>query len=112
MLGGLLLKFLAGVAIGAAAAAVVYTVTKITVSFLKEYRKKVTSELLVANAEALMKNSKHISMDTLDQLSANSSYVAEIDENMEVSHDDIGEETSQKVLDIVKENGGAVIFYS
>lgn len=92
-----------------ACGAVVYLAVKLTIQFLKKYKKKKTSKVMAAQVKDLIKNAPTMSLDDLDE---DDVVLAEYDEDedelvqdISVSHD-----TDEKVSSIIRNNGGIVVF--
>ena len=97
--------------IGAALAvgAVVYLAVKLTISFLKNYRKKKNSKIMAAQVKDLIKNAPSMSLDDLDD---DDIVLAEYDEEEDELVQDISfsKDNDAKVSNILKNNGGIVVF--
>ena len=101
--------------IGAAilAGAIVYIAVRLTMSFIKGYRKRKTSKVLGATVKDLINNGNfpHHALDDLDD---DDIVLAEYDPEKDELVQDIGiskeDNNDKKVEDFFKANGGIVIF--
>lgn len=103
---GLIATAIVGVlAIGA----VVYLEYKLTVSFLKKYRKKKTSKVFAANVKDLIKNAPKMKFDDLED---DDVILAEYDEEEDELVQDISvaKDTDESVKKILNNNEGIVVF--
>lgn len=89
--------------------AVVFLAEKLTISFLKKYKKKKNSKIMVAQVKDLIKNASVVSLDDLDD---DDVVLAEYDEDEDelVQDISISRDNDEKVLSILKNNGGIVVF--
>lgn len=89
--------------------AVVYLTVKLTISFLKKYKKKKTSKVMAAQVKDLIKNAPTMSLDDLDD---DNIVLAEYDEDEDELVQDISvsKDNDEKVSSILKNNGGIVVF--
>lgn len=90
--------------------AVVYLAYKLTVSFLKKYRKKKNSKVLAANVKDLIKNAPKMKFDDLED---DDVILAEYDdeEDDELVQDiSIAKDTDESVKKILNNNEGIVVF--
>lgn len=92
-----------------AVGAVVYLTVKLTVSFLKEYKKRKTSRVMAAQVKDLVKNAPTMSLDELED---DDVIIAEYDEDEDelVQDISISKDTDDRVTNILKNNGGIVVF--
>ena len=92
-----------------AAGAVVYLATKLTISFLKKYKQKKRSKVMAANVKDIIKNAPTMSIDDLDD---DDIILAEYDEDEDelVQEISVSKDNDDKVSDILKNNGGIVVF--
>lgn len=93
----------------AAVGAIVYLSVKLTVSFLKKYKKKKTSKIMAAYVGDLVKNAPTMSLADLDD---DDVVLAEYDEEKDelVQDISISKDNDEKVENILKNNGGIVVF--
>ena len=63
MLLGIIAAAVGAIALGA----FVYLMVKLTISFLKKYKKKKTSKIMAAQVKDLVKNAPTVSLDDLDE---------------------------------------------
>lgn len=91
------------------AGAIVYLAVKLTVSFLKKYKRKKTSKMMAAQVKDLIRNAPSMSLDDLDD---DDIILAEYDEdNDELVQDiTISQDNDEKVTNILERNGGIVVF--
>lgn len=89
--------------------AVVYLAYKLTVSFLKKYRKKKNSKVLAANVKDLIKNAPKMKFDDLED---DDVILAEYDEEDDelVQDISIAKDTDESVKKILNNNEGIVVF--
>ena len=89
--------------------AVAILAVKLTVSFLKTFRKKKTSKVMAAQVKELVKNAPTMSLDDLDE---DDVIIAEydLDEDELVQDIKISRDTDARVNNILKNNGGIVVF--
>lgn len=89
--------------------AVVYLAYKLTVSFLKKYRKKKNSKVLAANVKDLIKNAPKMKFDDLED---DDVILAEYDEEDDELVQDISvaKDTDESVKKILNNNEGIVVF--
>lgn len=108
MLSGILT--LIGVAL--AAGTIIYLATKLTISFLKTYKKRKQTKLLAANVRDLVRKTPSVSLDDLDDLDDDDVILAEYDmEDDELVQDiSIAQDVDRKVDNILRSNGGIVVF--
>lgn len=89
--------------------AVVYLSVKLTISFLKKYKKKKNSKVMAAVVRDLVKNAPTKSLDDLDDedvvLAEYDEYEDELVQDISISRD-----YDEKVSSILKNNGGIVVF--
>ncbi len=89
--------------------AVVYLSVKLTISFLKKYKKKKNSKVMAAVVKDLVKNAPTKSLDDLDDedvvLAEYDEYEDELVQDISISRD-----YDEKVSSILKNNGGIVVF--
>ena len=92
-----------------AVGAVVYLTVKLTVSFLKKYKKRKTSRVMAAQMKDLVKNAPTMSLDELED---DDVIIAEYDEDEDelVQDISISKDTDDRVTNILKNNGGIVVF--
>ena len=92
-----------------AVGAVVYLTVKLTVSFLKKYKKRKTSRVMAAQVKDLVKNAPTMSLDELED---DDVIIAEYDEDEDelVQDISISKDTDDIVTNILKNNGGIVVF--
>ncbi len=92
-----------------AVGAVVYLTVKLTVSFLKKYKKRKTSRVMAAQVKDLVKNAPTMSLDELED---DDVIIAEYDEDEDelVQDISISKDTDDRVTNILKNNGGIVVF--
>lgn len=105
MLFGIIAAAVGAIAVGA----IVYLMVKLTISFLKKYRKKKTSKIMAAQVKDLIKNAPTMSLDDLDE---DDVILAEYDEDADELVQDISvsQDTDERVTDILEDNGGIVVF--
>jgi len=91
------------------AGAIVYLAVKLTVSFLKKYKRKKTSKMMAAQVKDLIRNAPSMSLDDLDD---DDVILAEYDEyNDELVQDiTISQDNDERVTNILERNGGIVVF--
>lgn len=91
------------------AGTVVYLAVKVTVSFLKKYKRKKNTKLLAANVKDLIKNAPTMSLDDFED---DDVILAEYDEEKDelVQDISISKDTDEKVSNILNKNGGVVVF--
>lgn len=89
--------------------AVVYLAYKLTVSFLKKYRKKKNSKVLAANVKDLIKNAPKMKFGDLED---DDVILAEYDEEDDELVQDISvaKDTDESVKKILNNNEGIVVF--
>lgn len=89
--------------------AVVYLAVKLTISFLKKYRQRKNSKVMAAQVKDLIKNAPTMSLDDLDD---DDVVLAEYDEDEDELVQDItiSQDNDEKVTNILKNNGGIVVF--
>lgn len=89
--------------------AVVYLACKLTVSFLKKYRKKKNSKVLAAKVKDLIKNAPTMKFDDLEDEDV---ILAEYDEEDDelVQGISVAKETDDSVKNILNRNEGIVVF--
>ncbi len=92
----------------ALAAGAVAFIAKLTGSFLKSYRKKKTSKLLVAKIKEVMKTAPEMKLDDLDEEDV---IVAEYDEDEDelVQDVSIAHDVDNRVRDVIERNSGIVV---
>lgn len=92
-----------------AVGAVVYLTVKLTVSFLNKYKKRKTSRVMAAQVKDLVKNAPTMSLDELED---DDVIIAEYDEDEDelVQDISISKDTDDRVTNILKNNGGIVVF--
>ena len=105
MLLGIIAAAVGAIALGA----FVYLMVKLTISFLKKYKKKKTSKIMAAQVKDLVKNAPTVSLDDLDE---DDVILAEYDEDADELVQDISvsQDTDERVTDILEHNGGIVVF--
>ncbi len=105
MLLGIIAAAVGAIALGA----FVYLMVKLTISFLKKYKKKKTSKIMAAQVKDLVKNAPTVSLDDLDE---DDVILAEYDEDADELVQDISvsQDTDERVTDILEDNGGIVVF--
>ena len=105
----MLLTIIGLVAGAFALGAVIYLAYKLTVSFLKTYKKKKTSKIMAAQVKDLIKNAPTMSLDDLED---DDIVLAEYDpEDDELVQDiSVAKDVDDKVSNIVGGNGGIVVF--
>lgn len=97
------------VAAALVAGAVIYLAVKLTVSFLKKYRKKKNSKVMAATVKDLIRNAPTMSLDDLDD---DDVILAEYDEEEDelVQDISIADDVDDRVGRILDMNGGIVVF--
>ena len=105
MLLGIIAAAVGAIALGA----FVYLMVKLTISFLKKYKKKKTSKIMAAQVKDLVKNAPTVSLDDLDE---DDVILAEYDEDADELVQDISvsQDTDERVTDILEDNVGIVVF--
>ena len=105
MLLGIIAAAVGAIALGA----FVYLMVKLTISFLKKYKKKKTSKIMAAQVKDLVKNAPTVSLVDLDE---DDVILAEYDEDADELVQDISvsQDTDERVTDILEDNGGIVVF--
>ena len=105
MLLGIIAAAVGAIALGA----FVYLMVKLTISFLKKYKKKKTSKIMAAQVKDLVKNAPTVSLDDLDE---DDVILAEYDEDADELVQDISvsQDTDERVTVILEDNGGIVVF--
>lgn len=83
-------------------------ITKLTVSFLKSYRKKKTSKVLAAKLKELVKTAPEMKLDDLEE---DNVVVAEYDEEEDklVQEINIAQDVDSRVKDVIEQNNGVVV---
>lgn len=91
------------------AGAVVYLTEKLTVLFLKKYKKKKETKVMAAFAHDLIKDAPTMSLDDLEDEDV---VLAEYDEDEDelVQDISISKDNEERISDIIKNNGGIVVF--
>lgn len=110
---GITIGLIGAAIVGAfAVGAVVYLAYKLTVSFLKKYRKKETSMVLAATVKDLIKNAPKMKLDDLDDLDEDDVILAEYDEDGDELVQDISvaKDVDDSVRNILYNNEGTVVF--
>lgn len=108
-----MLTILLGIVGALAIGAVVYFAVKLTISLIKNFRKRKNSKIVTADMSQVMKavakdpNVAHVSFDDLDD---NDTVVAEYDEETdEIVQVKVAKEKDDKVDSLLKRNNGVVI---
>ena len=85
---------------------------KLTISFLKKYRKKKTSKIVAAKVKDLIKKAPTISLDDLPDTDEEDVILAEFDEVEDELVQDItiAKDVDNRIDDILNTNDGIVIF--
>ena len=88
---------------------VIYLTVKLTISFLKKYKRKKNSKVMAAQVKDLIRNAPTMSLDDLDD---DDVVLAEYDEDEDelVQDISISRDNDEKVSSILKNNGGIVVF--
>lgn len=91
------------------AGTVIYLTVKLTISFLKKYKRKKNSKVMAAQVKDLIRNAPTMSLDDLDD---DDVVLAEYDEDEDelVQDISISRDNDEKVSSILKNNGGIVVF--
>lgn len=89
--------------------AIVYLGAKLTISFLKQYRKKKNSKVLAAQVKDLIKNAPTMPLDDLED---DDVILAEYDEDEDELVQDISvaNDVDDRVSNILNDNEGIVVF--
>lgn len=89
--------------------AIVYLGAKLTISFLKQYRKKKNSKVLAAQVKDLIKNAPTMPLDDLED---DDVILAEYDEDEDELVQDISvaNDVDGRVSNILNDNEGIVVF--
>lgn len=89
--------------------AIIYLAVKLTISFLKSYKKKKTSKIMAAQVKDLIRNAPSMKLDDLD---GDDIVLAEYDpvEDDLVQDISVARDVDSKVSNIVDGNGGIVVF--
>lgn len=97
------------VASALAIGAVIYITVKLTISFLKSYKKKKTSKIMAAQVKDLIKSAPSMKLEDLD---GDDMVLAEYDsvEDELVQDISVATDIDSRVSNIVDGNGGIVVF--
>lgn len=107
-----MLAVLGMIATALAVGGIVYLVVKLTVNFIKTYRKRKNSKVVAADMKQLIKaaakdpNVGHVSFDDLDD----DTVIAEYDEeNDEIVQTNVSDDVDDKVTNLIRRNNGVMI---
>lgn len=97
---------LAALAVGA----LIYLAVRLTISYLKKYRKKKNSKILAGCVKDIVKNAPHMNLDDLPD--DDDIIIAEYDEEEDELVQDltISKDNDEKVKETLRKNGGIVVF--
>lgn len=107
-----MLAVLGMIATALAVGGIVYLVVKLTVNFIKTYRKRKNSKVVAADMKQLIKaaakdpNVGHVSFDDLDD----DTVIAEYDEEKdEIVQTNVSDDVDDKVTNLIRRNNGVMI---
>lgn len=107
-----MLAVLGMIATALAVGGIVYLVVKLTVNFIKTYRKRKNSKVVAADMKQLIKaaakdpNVGHVSFDDLDD----DTVIAEYDEeNDEIVQTNVSNDVDDRVTNLIRRNNGVMI---
>lgn len=107
-----MLAVLGMIATALAVGGIVYLVVKLTVNFIKTYRKRKNSKVVAADMKQLIKaaakdpNVGHVSFDDLDD----DTVIAEYDEEKdEIVQTNVSDDVDDKVTNHIRRNNGVMI---
>jgi len=113
MIIGSLIFHIAGIVFAAIlAGSVIYILAKITINYLKKYRKKKNSKILAAQVKDMIKRAPTLSLDDLPDIDEDDVLLAEYnDEEDELVQDiTVAKDIDEKVIGILNSNEGIVVF--